>query len=1007
MLFITSASLAFAQGRSVTGVVTDTQNEPLIGANVSVEGTTNGTITDLDGKFQLSNVSSNSSIKVSYIGYETQIIQAGSTTTFSIVLQDDSETLDEVIVVGYGVQKKNDITGAMVRVGEKEIKAMPVQNALQAMQGRAAGVDITSNERPGEIGEIRIRGERSLKAKNTPLYVVDGIPMQGVGIENINPADIEAIDVLKDASATAIYGSRGANGVVLVTTKRGKSGKVTVNYSGTLSIEKMYDRQDMMDAAEWLEYSRYAKSYGGDLKLSEEQDRTWFGTDPYAWANVEKGWESGTWDGSKVQTYDWTKEGLQTAFTHEHTLSVSGGSDKLQAYTSFGYLDQMGTQPGQGYDRYTAKANIDAQPIDWFKIGTSINVTYGDQEYGYDFRKSATGAKNLYGALQGMLPYTVPYSPEGEYIRNPGGDVAIINPIRETELNRNERINIRAFGSFYAELNMGNIIKPLDGLRYRIQFGPDLRFERKGIADAAESINGDGNNAASYDTDIKKSWTLDNLIYYDKTINKHNFGLTLLQSASAYKVEGSGLGTFAETARELWYNLGSASNIRGYSTKLTRTQLASYMIRLNYAFADKYLLTASGRWDGASQLADGHKWDFFPSAALGWRVEQEDFLKDVKWISQLKLRFGIGTTGNSAIDAYATLGGVTPMIYHFGSSSGIGMVGSDPAAKDPAPMANKGLEWEKTTQYNLGIDFAVLNGRISGTVDVYKSNTNDLLMTKSLPSVTGYLSTWANIGSTENKGIDITINSVNMRSKDFQWTSSLTFTADRNEITKLSDGRAEDISQLWFIGQPIGLYYDFVYDGIWKTSEKDEAAKYGRLPGQIKIKDISGPDGVPDGVINQNYDRVILSNKRPDWSGGLLNTFTYRNFDLSFFFYARFGFTMESGAESLLGRYAQRKVDYWIAGTNEDAKYYAPNEGGDTYSGSMGYQDGSFLKLRNVSLGYTFPSRMLRTTGLSNLRLNVQCMNPGLVYSKVGWLDPDLGTSTFNRSLVFGVNVTF
>lgn len=1017
ILFIymwTSSVCMFAQNITVRGTVTDESGETLVGVTVQVAGTTIGTITDADGRFVLPNVPSDGTLEISYVGMLPQTIALNGRTSIDVILQEDAEVLDELVVVGYGVQKKSDITGAMASVGEKELKAMPVQNALQAMQGKTAGVDITSNERPGELGDIRIRGERSLKAKNTPLYVVDGIPLQGTGIENLNPNDIESIDVLKDASATAIYGSRGANGVVLVTTKRGKSGKLTLTYDGKVSAERMYDRTEMMNSAEWIDYSRAAKiragTYNGSSSISRENDMKVYGNDPYAWAVFDQGWTNGEWNGNLVPTYDWTSHGLQTALTHEHTISASGGTEKMQNYLSFGYLNQDGTQKGQKYQRYTAKAGIDLQPLNLIKLGGSINVNWSDQEYGYNFRKSATGASNLYFALQGMLPWTVPYTDEGEYIRNPGGDVNIINPIQEADLCRNQRQHLRAFGSFYVEMNFGEISKTLNGLKYRFQFGPDFYLYRNGIADPANSINGDGNNIAQYNTEQKRSWTLDNLLYYDKSFGKHSLGMTLLQSASAYQNEGSKMRAFVSSAKELWYNLSSNSDIQSYSTYLTETQLQSYMVRVNYSFSEKYLLTSSVRWDGASQLADGYKWDVFPSAALGWRLEQEEFMKDVQWMEQLKLRLGVGTTGNSAIDAYATKGAVTPNYYHFGDATYSGIIASDPSASEPVVMANKGLGWEKTTQYNLGLDFSVLHGRINGTIDLYKSKTSDLLMTKSLPALTGYLRTWANIGKTENKGIDISLNTTNIQTSDFSWATTATFSADRNKIVELADGKTEDISNEWFVGEPIGVYYDYVYDGIWKSNEAEEAAKYGREPGMIKVKDISGPDGVPDGEIDANYDRTIVGKARPDWSGGLLNTLNYKNWELSFFLYGRFGFTMETGAETLSGRFAMRKLDYWIQDINEDALYYAPGVGGedgDAYKSSMNYQDGSFVKLRNISLGYNFTSRSLQKTGLSNLKLYVQCMNPGLVYSKIDYLDPDLGGSTFNRSLVVGINIGF
>jgi TonB-linked SusC/RagA family outer membrane protein len=369
--------------RTITGIVTDTSGEPLIGVTVREQGTTNGTITNVDGGYSIS-VANGAILTFNYVGYKP-VSQNVTNSVVNAVLTEDIETLDDLVVVGYGMQKKSDVTGAMVSVGQKELKAMPVQNALQAMQGKTAGVDITSNERPGEIGSIRIRGERSLNATNSPLYVVDGIPLLGTGIENLNANDIESIDILKDASATAIYGSRGANGVILVTTKRGKSGSLNLTYDGSVSFQRMYDRVEMMNSGEWIDYSRAARikagTYNGSSTISKENDLAVFGTDPYAWAQFEKGWASGSWNGALVPTYDWTSHGLQTALTHEHTVSASGGTDKMQNYLSFGYLKQDGTQPGQQYQRYTAKTSVDITPLQWIKLGTSINASWGDQEY--------------------------------------------------------------------------------------------------------------------------------------------------------------------------------------------------------------------------------------------------------------------------------------------------------------------------------------------------------------------------------------------------------------------------------------------------------------------------------------------------------------------------------------------------------------------------------------------------------------------------------------------------
>lgn len=1015
------AITASAQSKSVSGTVIDKTGEPVIGASVVVKGTTNGTITDFDGNFSLLDVPNEGIIQVSFVGYKTLDISVAGKTTFNVTLEEDTEMLDEVVVVGYGVQKKSDVTGAMARVGEKELKAMPVKNALEGMQGKTAGVDITSSQRPGEVGGINIRGVRSISADQGPLYVVDGMIIQNGGIENINPSDIESIDILKDASATAIYGSRGANGVVLVTTKKGKEGKVTLNYAGTVTFETLHQVTEQMDAAEWLDYSRLAKYNMGaypSATPSYEADLATFGGVPASWANIAQAWNGGSYDSSKVGSYDWVDHGKQTGITHEHTLSASGGTDKFQGYASFGYLNQKGTQPGQNYERFTLKTSFDVNPLPYFKMGASVNGSYSDQDYGYSFTKSVTGAGDLYGALSAMLPWTSPYDENGDYIRLPNGDINIINPINELDYNTNQRRTFRVAGSLYAQVDFGKIWEPLEGLSYRFQFGPEFQYYTLGIANAADGINGDGNNKAQYNNSQKLSWTLDNLIYYNRTIaEKHAINLTLMQSASKYHYEfGNMSATNVASAAELWYNLGTAGSLSGFGTGLTETQMTSYMVRLNYAFMDKYLLTASMRWDGASQLADGNKWASFPSAALAWRVDQEDFMKDLNWLSQLKLRLGMGITGNAAIAAYATKGAIQGLYYNWGTTdSSLGYVPSDPSAKSPNKMANQQLGWEKTTQYNLGVDYGFLNNRLTGSVDVYKTNTKDLLLSMSIPSLTGYKSTYANVGETSGWGVDLQINAIPVQTEDFTWNTTLTWSMDRSEIKALANGNTEDVNNRWFVGEEIGVYYDYVYDGIWKTSETAEAEKYGRKPGQIRVKDLNN-----DGKIDATNDKQIIGKYRPDWTGGWQNTFSYKNLELSFFMVARMGFTVPAGSATLDGRYMQRKLDYWVAGTNEDAEYYSPGsngEGADTYSSSMNYQDGSYIKMRNISLGYNFTPKQLKNTGLSTLKVYAQVMNPFSIYKATDWLDTDLmsyannsrtfGSSTTLKSFVLGVNIGF
>ncbi len=1013
---------SYAQGQtiSINGSVKEKSGIPIAGTTIMVKGTTNGTISDIDGNYHLK-APANSILIVSFIGFQTQEVLVDGRTTINFTMLEETTTLDELVVVGYGVQKKSDVTGALTRVDADQIKAMPVQDALQAMQGRTAGVDITTNQRPGQTGSIKIRGIRSLNADQDPLYVVDGMIIQSGGIENINPSDIEAIDILKDASATAIYGSRGANGVILVTTKSGKSGKVSFNYSGSVTLNKLYEVTEMMDAGEWLDYARLAKqnmgTYSDDVSLTA--DESVWGSVSASFANIEKGWASGSWDPDDAGNYDWTKHGKQTGVNTEHTISVSGGTDKFRGYGSFGYLNQQGTQPDQQYERYTAKTNFEAEPVKWFKMGSTMNISWGIQDYGYSFSKSTTGPGDYYSALQSMLPWTVPYDEDGEFIRNPAaGDVNIINPINELNYNTNTNNTFRATGSFYSQLDFGQMLPALNGLKYRVQFGPEFKFYRYGKFYDEDGINGDGNNTAKYGNSQTIAWTLDNLIYYDRIFaDIHKVGLTLMQSASKYHNEGSDLSaTDVASSDELWYNMSSSGDAVSLGTYLTEKQMTSYMIRGNYSLKDKYLLTASMRWDGASQLAEGNKWASFPSLALGWRIGQEGFMDDVNWVDGLKLRFGFGVTGNAAIDPYATKGGIASLYYNWGSSSSdLGYVASDPSLKYPPLMANSDLTWEKTAQYNVGLDYVLLHNRITGSIDVYKTHTTDLLMKMSIPSLTGYTQTWANVGETEGNGIDLQLNTINIQTANFQWSTNITWSTDKSEIKVLNNGNTEDLNNLWFVGEDIGVYYDYVYDGIWKTSEAEEAAVYGRLPGQIKVKDLDG-----DGTIDADYDRKIVGYKRPDWTGGITNTFNYKNWELSFFIFSRWGGNFKNGALTLDGRYMQRKIDYWVAGTNEDAEYYSPgsnSESADTYSSSMNYQDGSFIKVRNINLSYNFPQRMLKRSGINNLKVYAQCMNPFTLYSACDYLDTDLanynnnttstGSTTTIKGLVFGVNLGF
>ena len=576
----------------------------------------------------------------------------------------------------------------------------------------------------------------------------------------------------------------------------------------------------------------------------------------------------------------------------------------------------------------------------------------------------------------------------------------------------------RAIGSIYAQLDLGEMFVPLQGLKYRFNFGPDFRYYRNGTFRDELSISSEGKNRASLTNQSDFSWTLDNLIYYDRNFGKNSLGVTLLQSATGYHYEESSMAAEGIPLNSAKWNALNKENISlldDWGSGLIEKQLLSYMFRVNYDYDSKYLLTVSGRWDGASQLADGNKWAFFPSAALGWRIDQENFLKEVNWINQLKLRFGVGMTGNSAIDPYQTKGAIVPMYYPFGNSLVPGYGASEPIAGGDASsitMANPDLTWEKTTQYNIGIDYSVLNGRISGVVDFYTSRTTDLLMEMTIPSLNGYTKTYANVGKTSNIGVDITLNTVNIKSHDFEWTTSINAAWQKDQIDELANGKEDDINNTWFIGEALGVIYDYESDGLWHEEDAAEMAKFNAnghsfSPGMVKPVDQNG-----DYKIDPNDDRVIIGHTRPRWTFGMTNTFTYKNFDLSVMMYGRFDYMVDTGGEWQGGRYMQRKIDYYNE-NNQDAEYQKPIYnigGGDPYYRVLGYKKGSFLKVRNISLGYTFPQKLINKWGMSNLKLYVQAKNPGRIFSNIDFLELDASqayTSTWNRGFTVGLNVGF
>ena len=1012
---------AFSQNFPVQGIITSADGQPLAGVTVQVRGSSITTVSGADGSFSINAPSANSVLVLTYVGFTSQEVSIGGKSQLTVNMIPLDNSLQDVVVIGYGTARKRDVTGAVAGINQKDIRSRPVDNALQAMQGKVAGVDITSNERPGQVGSINIRGVRSLTASNSPLFVVDGIPLSTGGIEYLNPNDIESIDVLKDASATAIFGSRGANGVVIVTTKQGKTGRVQLNLYNSVTFETIKDWAPIMSASEYIDFRRWAVYYSntsgrprGDAPtITNDRDIFLATSDPSSWANIAKGWAGGTWDGTKVSDIDWTGMVSQTGITTDNTISVSGGTDKIKAYGSFGFLNNKGTSIGQKFTRYSGKASVDIRATDWFNMGANINVTYGVQEFGQSnlVIGSFVGspATSIYGSARAMFRWAVPYDSAGNRILYPGGDVAFKTVVDEEKYTQDQRSTIRAFGSLFAQMDFGKIHHSLNGLKYRLNFGPDFSNYTNGVYIDGLSAASSGINGASLQESKTYSWTLDNLLYYDKEIKRHSFGLTLLQSATKYvadpvnRIRGTGIPFASQKWNALNNGVLPATNLTiSQVSDLIKRQLVSYMGRLNYGFDDKYLLTLSVRSDGASQLAEGNKFDVFPSAALAWRISRETFMQNQNWLNDLKIRVGVGVTGNSAIDAYKTKGRTSPYFYPIG--------GAVNAASLPVvEFANTDLRWEKTTQYNLGLDFSILKRKVSGAIDVYTSQTKDLLMARSIPSVTGYTTTFQNVGQTANRGVDISINTLNITTKDFQWATNLNGSWQKDRIVNLSNGKQDDINNNWFIGEPNGVIYGFESNGMWQYADTALLRKFAAngntfTPGQVRPIDQNG-----DNKIDANNDRVIIGHTRPRWIVGMTNTFTYKNFEVSAFIYGRLNYWFNTGGEAQTARGNQRRIDYWTE-NNQNSEYQKPFYSvgsGDNYSGALGPRKASFLKIRNISAAYNFPAKILTSMHMSSLRVYFQATNPAMLFSKINFMDMDVAAMFSNRGYTFGINVGF
>jgi TonB-linked SusC/RagA family outer membrane protein len=1003
---VVTVSALLAVDTEISGRVTGSDGEGLPGVNILIKSTVRGTSTDQNGNYKLTLQEADPVLVFSLVGYASKEVAVGTQKIINVTLSPDNKLLEEIVVVGYGSQRKRDLTGSVVSVSESALKEVPAPNLISQLKGRAAGVSIVSNgSTPGSQGQIRIRGNRTLTTSSGssdgldgPLVVVDGIPFGG--LNDINPDDISSLEILKDASATAIYGSRGSGGVILVTTKRGKVGKPVLSYDGYHGVTKIMGKFNVMNGPEYAKFKEDAAKY----------NRTSPGASGYLLTQKEKDALA-----AGVST-DWQDLIYRPGFMTNHQLGLQGGTESTQYSLGLGYFNETGIIPNQDFQRFTIRATVDQRIGKYIKIGLNTINTLSYQ--------NTPGGGGVPGGLVRLTPLAPAYNTDGSVNMNPAEgsiDAAQVSPLtimtkKNSFLGRTRAL--RTFNSAYAEVNI------LPGLKYRFNAG--LNFSQSNYngyggpltyfntATVQSSSNAEISNTEYWDVNLQ------HLLYYDKVFaGKHKLGFTALYEVTKNHSLGSRFtvtGVPADYIKTSNFSLASGQPVASsdFGNSFSETGLLSYMGRLNYSFNDRYLVTLTLRRDGSSTLSPGNQYFNYPAIGLGWNVVEENFMKSIPFISNLKLRGGWGISGNRNVGAYSTLGALTAGYYNFGTTTA-----GQQLAYTVTSLPASDLGWQSTSQLDIGVDFALLNNRISGSVDWYHQKTKNILLSVPLPQSNGAGSTLKNLGKTEGKGLETTLTfEIARKPKGFNWSVDLTYFFNREKITQLT--KPEEMSNLgagWFVGEPLSVIYDYRKLGIWQTSEKENGtlAKQTspvQFPGQIKVEDLNG-----DNKIDAN-DRQILGNFQPKWEGGMTNRFSYKNFDASIVTYARMGMKVLvpylTGNSTGSGGFAffnqsrvnQMKTDYWTD-TNPTNAFPAPDAGNAVafFGSTLGYYDGSFIKCRSINLGYSFSSNLIKKIGATSARIYVNATNPFIIYSPLVRdnlaMDPEgnsyaSGTSTLN-----------
>lgn len=967
----------------ISGVVRDEQGEPLIGVSVLIEGTTQGTITDFDGNFTL-NAQEGQTLEVSYMGYRTEHVRV-SGSSLAVVLREDTKTLDEVVVVGYGTQKRSDLTGSVASVKADDVNAVPTSSVAEMLRGQAAGVVVTQNSaRPGGQSDIVIRGKKSLTGGNAPLYIVDGTPVDN--IDDFNSQDIESVEVLKDAAAQAIYGARASNGVILVTTKKGAEGKTSVDINAYAGAQMVKRNFDLYSGAEWAQLKREANRsfvYDPATKTATgtyQDDASLFGN---MYQNLVD-----------QQYTDWENLMVHPALQQKYDISVRTGNDRSKMSAALGYFDQEGMISPANYQRYNARFDFSQKLGKRVTLGFKANYIHSNQKSeDSDFAKVLTESPLLsaYDADGNMLSLLADskWSP-------------LWNNAHYTSDKKTDRFMLGA--------NLNWDI--WGGFTYRLNASVNYRNQEQGTYQDSKHEKGSsvGGQAAITNTRYV-DYLLENIFGYDHTWqDKHHLNVTLVQSIESIrttKTQTSGSGFATD---DLGYNNISAASITNPTVRtITPRHLVSFMGRVNYSLMDKYLFSVSARVDGSSVFGKNSKWGVFPAGSFAWRINQEDWLVDVNWLTNLKLRLSAGSVGNQAIDPYQTQGLVDGYYMKFGDQNA--MVGYLPSTQ----LQNPDLKWETTTSYNVGLDFGFLRDRIMGSVEYYYAKTTDLLVEKSINQTTGYNTQLVNMGSVMNQGVEITANFVPVKIKNFTWTIDLIWAHNQNKILSLNgatgaDGQLlNDEANNWFIGHNINAYYDYVFDGIWQLDDDipDYGGTYQPQPGDIRVRDVNG-----DGQITPD-DRVVID-RDPKWTASLGTSFKFYGVDITFDFYGVYGAVRQNNylyaanqGGDLKGVRNGIKVDYWTI-ENPSNTAPRPRDGNISYFSSLSYQDASYFRLRNLSVGYSFPKKLIAKAKMTNLRIYCTASNL-FTCTRYQSYSPEASAGSYPepRTVIGGLNLSF